>query len=32
MEDGLSIIIGGDMNAHIWEVDGSENEIGGMKK
>ena len=25
-DDGLGIMIGGDMNAHIWELDGCENE------
>ena len=24
--NGLGIMIGGDMNAHIWELDGCENE------
>ena len=29
LEDGLGIMIGGDMNAHIiWKLDGSENENG----
>ena len=32
LDDGLGIMIGGDMNAHIWELDGCENENGrGMK-
>ena len=26
LDDGLGIMIGGDMNAHIWELDGCENE------
>ena len=29
LDDGLGIMIGGDMNAHIWELDGCENENGG---
>ena len=31
LDDGLGIMIGGDMNAHIWELDGCENEkmVGG---
>ena len=28
LDDGLGIMIGGDMNAHIWELDGCENENG----
>ena len=32
LEDGLGIIIGGDMNAHIWELDGCENENGRRMK
>ena len=28
LENGLGIMIGGDMNAHIWELDGCENENG----
>ena len=33
LDDGLGIMIGGDMNAHIWELDGCENENGqGMKE
>ena len=31
LEDGLGIIIRGDMNAHIWELDGCENENGDGK-
>ena len=27
-EDGLGIIIGGDMNSHIWELDGCESKNG----
>ena len=30
--DGLSIMIGGYMNAHIWEVDGCENQNGRRMK
>ena len=30
--DGLKIIIGGDMNAHIWEVDKCENNNGKLLK
>ena len=26
LDDGLGIMIGGDMNAHIWELDGCETE------
>ena len=26
LDDGLGIMIGGDMNAHIWELDSCENE------
>ena len=29
MEDVLSIMTGGEMNAHIWELDGCENEMVG---
>ena len=33
LENGLGIMIGGDMNAHIWELDGCENVNGrGMKE
>ena len=32
LEDGLGIMIGGDMNAHIWELDGCENENGRRMK
>ena len=32
LDDGLGIIIGGDMNAHIWELDGCENENGWRMK
>ena len=34
MENGLSIMIGGDMNTHIilWEMDGGENENGKRMK
>ena len=28
LDNGLGIMIGGDMNAHIWELDGCENENG----
>ena len=28
LDDGLGNIIGGDMNAHTWELDGCENENG----
>ena len=28
MEDGLSIMIEGNINAHIWDVDGCESENG----
>ena len=28
LDDGLGIMIGGDMNTHIWELDGCENENG----
>ena len=28
LDDDLCIMIGGDMNAHIWELDGCENENG----
>ena len=31
-DDGLGIMIGGDMNAHIWELDGCENENGWRMK
>ena len=26
LDEGLGIMIGGDMNAHIWKLDGCENE------
>ena len=29
LDDGLDVMIGGDMNAHIWELDGCENEMVG---
>ena len=29
-EDGLNIMIGGDMNAHIWELDKCENKNGKL--
>ena len=29
LDDGLAIMIGGDMNAHIWELDGCENKMVG---
>ena len=32
LDDGLGILIGGYMNAHIWELDGCENENGRMMK
>ena len=32
LDDGLGITIGGDMNAHIWELDGCENENGRRMK
>ena len=32
LDDGLGIMIGGDMNAHIWELDGCENENGWRMK
>ena len=31
-EDGLNIMIGGDMNAHIWELDKCENKNGILLK
>ena len=31
-EDGLNIMIGGDMNAHIWELDKCENKNGKLRK
>ena len=31
-EDGLNIMIGGDMNAHIWELDICENKNGKLLK
>ena len=30
-EDGLNIMIGGDMNAHIWELDKCQNKNGENK-
>ena len=32
LDDGLGIMIGGDMNAHIWQLDGCENENGRRMK
>ena len=32
LDDGLGIIIGGDMNTHIWELGGCENENGQRMK
>ena len=32
LDDGLGIMIGGNMNAHIWELDGCENENGRRMK
>ena len=32
LDGGLGIMIGGDMNAHIWELDGCENENGRRMK
>ena len=33
LDDGVGIMIGGDMNAHIWELNGCANEKGwGMKE
>ena len=32
LDDGLGIMIGGDMNAHIWELDGCETENGRRMK
>ena len=32
LDDGLGIMIGGDMNVHIWELDGCGNEIGQRMK
>ena len=32
LDDGLGIMIGGDMNVHIWELDGCENENGRRMK
>ena len=32
LDNGLGIMIGGDMNAHIWELDGCENENGRRMK
>ena len=31
-EEGLKIMIGGDMNAHIWELDKCENKNGKLLK
>ena len=31
-EDGLNIMIGGDMNTHIWELDKCENKNGKLLK
>ena len=31
-EDALNIMIGGDMNAHIWELDKYENNNGKLLK
>ena len=31
-QHGLGIMIGGDMNTHIWELDGCENENGRRMK
>ena len=32
LDDSLGIMIGGDMNVHIWELDGCENENGRRMK
>ena len=32
LDDGLGIMIGGDMNGHIWELDGCENDNGQRMK
>ena len=32
LDDGLGIMIGGDLNAHIWELDDCENENGRRMK
>ena len=32
LDDGLGIMIGGDINVHIWELDGCENENGRRMK
>ena len=32
LEDGFGIIIGGDMNANIWELDGCDNKNGQRMK
>ena len=32
LDDGLGIMIGGDMNAHIWELDGYESKNGWRMK
>ena len=32
LDDGLGIMIIGDMNSHIWELDGYENENGRRMK
>ena len=31
-DEGLKIMIGGDMNAHIWELDKCENKNGKLLK
>ena len=31
-DEGLKIIIGGDMNAHLWELDKCENRDGKLLK
>ena len=32
LDDGVGIMVGGDMNAHIWELDDCENENGRRMK
>ena len=32
LDDGLRVMIGGDMNVHIWELDGCENKNGRRTK
>ena len=32
LDDGISVMIGGDMNIHIWEMVGCENENGRRMK